>query len=100
LFKMAKSGRNPGATMYWLKTRARWSEKGTTPEPVENRPEKCTWFVSEYQPPRPPEEEQQLREAAQMLSGTRPEREEWEGLGTAAWVTGARSCFATRMSTG
>ena len=78
LFKMAKSGRNPGATMYWLKTRARWSEKGTTPEPVENRPEKCTWFVSVYQPPRPPEEEQQLREAAEVLGGTAPECEEWE----------------------
>src|SRR4051812_5557838 len=78
LFKMAKSGRNPGATMYWLKTRARWSEKGTAPEPVESRPEKCTWFVSVYQPPRPPEEEQQLREAAQVLGGAAPECEEWE----------------------
>src|SRR4051794_18702301 len=28
LFKMAKSGRNPGATMYWLKTRARWKREG------------------------------------------------------------------------
>src|SRR4051812_24996583 len=45
LFKLAKSGRNPGATMYWLKTRARWSEQGKTPEPVEEPPQKSIWFV-------------------------------------------------------
>ena len=78
LFKMAKSGRNPGATMYWLKMQARWNEKGTKSEPVENRPKNSTWFVSVYQPPRPPEEEQQLREAAQVLGGALSEREEWE----------------------
>ena len=78
LFKMATSGRNPGATMYWLKTRAGWSEKGKTPEPVEPRPEKCTWVVTVHQPPRPPEEEQQLREAVQAFGGATPEWEEWE----------------------
>src|SRR3954467_8674370 len=26
LFRLATSGRNPAATMFWLKTRARWSE--------------------------------------------------------------------------
>lgn len=27
LFKMATSGSSPAATMFWLKTRAKWSEK-------------------------------------------------------------------------
>src|SRR3954447_20201291 len=27
LFQMATSGKQPAATMFWLKTRARWSEK-------------------------------------------------------------------------
>src|SRR5437764_412551 len=79
--KMATSGRNPGATMYWLKTRAGWSEKGKAPEPVEPRPEKCTWVVTVHQPPRPPEEEQQLREAVQAFGGATPEWEEWEDGG-------------------
>ena len=29
LFRMATSGTHPAATMFWLKTRARWSEKST-----------------------------------------------------------------------
>src|SRR5690348_13907128 len=62
LFKLATSGRNPGATMYWLKTRARWSEKGKTPEPVETRAEETQWRVIVYQPPRAPD--QQLWAAA------------------------------------
>ena len=101
LFKMAKSGRNPGATMYWLKTRARWSEKGTTPEPVENRSENCTWVVSVYQPPRRPEEEQQLREAVQSF-GRRPAGAGRMGrLVIAARVGDGRpSCFAARRRTG
>src|SRR4051794_30593026 len=28
LFRQASSGRNPAATMFWLKTRAGWSEQG------------------------------------------------------------------------
>src|SRR5690348_488623 len=34
LFEMARSGEHPAATMFWLKTRARWSEKGNRPEPA------------------------------------------------------------------
>ena len=30
LYRMATSGTNPGATIFWLKTQARWSER--TPE--------------------------------------------------------------------
>jgi hypothetical protein len=29
LFRMATSGTQPAATMFWLKTRARWNEKST-----------------------------------------------------------------------
>jgi len=32
LFQMATSGKHPAATMFWLKTRARWSEQGREPE--------------------------------------------------------------------
>jgi hypothetical protein len=32
LYQMATSGRNQAATMFWLKTRAGWSEKGREPE--------------------------------------------------------------------
>jgi hypothetical protein len=78
LFKLATSGRNPGATMYWLKVRARWSEKGTTPEPVEVRPQNSIWVVKEHQPPRTPEQEQQLREAILGFHGSSGEWEQWE----------------------
>jgi hypothetical protein len=78
LFKLATSGRNPGATMYWLKVRARWSEKGKTPEPVEERPQKSIWFVKVDQPPRTPEQEQMLREAILGFHGSSGESEEWE----------------------
>src|SRR3954468_4163394 len=29
LYQMATSGQHPAATMFWMKTRARWSEKRT-----------------------------------------------------------------------
>jgi hypothetical protein len=87
LFKLATSGRNPGATMYWLKTRARWSEKGKTPEPVEVRAQTCTWTISVYQPPRTPEQEQKLQEALSGLHGSSGESAEWEDA--PEWVSGA-----------
>jgi hypothetical protein len=78
LFKLATSGRNPGATMYWLKTRARWSEKGKTPEPVEERAQTPIWRISVYQPPRTPEQEQELQDALSGFHGSSGEWEEWE----------------------
>lgn len=78
LFKLATSGRNPGATIYWLKMRARWSEKGKTPEPVDARPEEVQWRVTVYQPPRAPEHEQQLWEATSRLGSSEGASEEWE----------------------
>jgi hypothetical protein len=75
LFKMATSGRNPAATMYWLKTRARWSEKGRPEEPVK-RSEGYTWRVSVYEPPQ---DQKALEEARRDLldCGNRAP-EEWE----------------------
>jgi hypothetical protein len=78
LFKLATSGRNPGATMYWLKTRARWSEKGKTPEPVDTRPGEARWRVTVYQPPRAPEHDQQLQEATSRRGGSDGRSAEWE----------------------
>ena len=77
LFKLATSGRNPGATMYWLKTRARWSEKGKTPEPLDIRPDEAQWRVTVYQPPRAPEHAQ-LREATSRPAGSDCPSEQWE----------------------
>ena len=78
LCKLATSGRNPGATMYWLKTQARWSEQGKTPEPVEERAQNSIWVVEEHQPPRTPEQEQLLQEALSGLHGSSGEWAEWE----------------------
>jgi hypothetical protein len=36
LFEMATSGRNQAATMFWLKTRAGWSEQGREPEEIQD----------------------------------------------------------------
>jgi hypothetical protein len=64
--------------MYWLKTRVRWSEKGKPPEPVEERPQNAIWLVKVDQPPRTPEQEQQLQEALSGLHGSSGASEQWE----------------------
>ena len=51
LFKLAHSGRDPTLTMFWLKTRARWSEKGNAEESVK-RSERDVWQIIVHQPPR------------------------------------------------
>src|SRR3954453_2644134 len=33
LFQMTTSGKDAAATMFWLETRARWSEQGREPDP-------------------------------------------------------------------
>ena len=78
LFKLATSGRNPNATMYWLKRWGKWSERGKTPEPIDSRPIEDTFIVTVYQPPRTPEHEQLLREALLQVGGGNSEPEEWE----------------------
>jgi hypothetical protein len=78
LLRLAKSGRNPGVTIYWLKTFAGWSEKGKAPEPDGSREKPNQWIIKVYQPPRAPEAEQQLQEAMRELSPGYAESEEWE----------------------
>jgi hypothetical protein len=51
LFQMATSGKHPAATMFWLKTRARWSEQGREPEP-EDAPKPQCLVVQFVKPPR------------------------------------------------
>jgi hypothetical protein len=65
--------------MFWLKTRARWSEKGNPPESI-TRKEDHTWEITEYQPPTPPEHQSAFEEAARRLrmAGTTV-APEWEG---------------------
>jgi hypothetical protein len=78
LYKLATSGHHPGATMYWLKTRAGWSEQGKTPEPVRERPERHRWIVSVFQPPRDPDMDRLLAETLQETASSDPEWEDWE----------------------
>jgi hypothetical protein len=79
LFDMATSGRHPSATMFWLKTRARWSEKGNRPESITPK-EDHRWLIEEYQPPTPPEHQSAFDEAVRRLQGASGQAPpEWEG---------------------
>src|SRR6476661_7471667 len=49
LFRMAMSG-NPAAIMFWLKTRAGWSERG--PREEREAPSHTLWNIHAYAPPR------------------------------------------------
>lgn len=72
LFKMAHSGCHPTMTMFWLKTRARWSEKGNPEVTIESdRPHR--WIIHVHQPPRSAEHER-LEAGLQHA----PEASEWE----------------------
>jgi hypothetical protein len=62
LFKLAVSGHHPAMTMFWLKTRAGWSEKGNPPEAVEPDGH-ARWVVRVYQPPRTPQRYKALESA-------------------------------------
>ena len=79
LYDLASSGAHPSATMFWLKTRARWSEKGNPPEAI-TRKEDQTWEITVYQPPTPPEDQRAFDEAVRRLrmAGTTV-APEWEG---------------------
>jgi hypothetical protein len=80
LFKLATSGRNPGATMFWLKRRAGWSENGRPPEP-EKTSEEHTCRVIVHQPPRSPDDQKAFEDARRDLSQFgNGQPEEWEEL--------------------
>jgi hypothetical protein len=73
LFKMAVSGRHPAMTMFWLKTRSNWSEKGNQEEAIE--PDRqYRWVIQVYQPPRSSEQQKGLEGATEGV----PEAPEWE----------------------
>jgi len=59
LYEMATSGRNQAATIFWLKTRAGWSEKGREPEMVDEQ-EQGMQIVVRYVKPRFCEETQRM----------------------------------------
>jgi hypothetical protein len=78
LFRLATSGRNPAATMFWLKTRAGWSEQGKVEE--KQAPTHVVWEIHEYQPPRSPGEQKQVEEMLQRYQSSSPaEPVRWEG---------------------
>lgn len=78
LFRMASSGRHPAATMFWLKTRAGWSEQGKVPEPQDAARE-FVFEIHEFQPPVSEEREQQMEQALQAFHGRGEGRVRWEG---------------------
>src|SRR3954468_9719991 len=77
LFRLASSGRNPAATMFWLKTRAGWSEQGKVEE--REAPSHIVWEIREYQPPRSPEEQKQIEELLQRYEHASAKPVRWEG---------------------
>ena len=68
LFQMATSGRTPTATIFYCKTRLRWSERGKTEEgqPATG----VIWEIREYQPPRSPEQQKQVDELLRKADPT------------------------------
>src|SRR5947209_5144982 len=77
LFRLASSGRNPAATMFWLKTRAGWSEQGKVEE--REAPSHIVWEIREYQPPRSPEEQKQIEQLLQRYEHAPAKPVRWEG---------------------
>jgi hypothetical protein len=72
---MATSGRHPAATMFWLKTRARWSEQGREPEP-EDAPKAPVMVVQYVEAPRRsedgeiiPEEPTEKKQEHEVITG-------------------------------
>src|SRR4051812_20561935 len=70
-YKMATSGRNQAATMFWLKTRAGWSEKGKEPEVVEER-EKPLRLVARFVTPN------RCKETGKLLEPITGDEKDWE----------------------
>src|SRR3954470_5877216 len=60
LFRMASSGQHPAATMFWLKTRAGWSERG--PREERGAPGDVVFEIHEHAPPRSPEQQKEVEE--------------------------------------
>jgi hypothetical protein len=76
LFRKAMA-RNPIAVMFYLKTRARWSERG--PREEVQPPSHTVWNIQEYAPPRSPEQQKLVDELAQRFDPSPPPPVRWEG---------------------
>jgi hypothetical protein len=77
-FRLARSGRHPAMTIFWLKTRGRWSERNGLPQPDEHSCEPAKWIVTEYQPPRSPEEERANEAMIAQLRNYDATGSEWD----------------------
>ncbi len=71
LYEMSVSGRNPAATMFWLKTRDGWSEKGKEPELFEEQEKPPSIAVHFVKPNR-------HEETGELLEPVRGEEQDWE----------------------
>jgi hypothetical protein len=81
-FRLAISGRNPAMTIFWLKTRARWSETTGLPVQEERPSQPFQFIIEEYQPPRSPDEERKLAELMKnFASASRCPDSDWGGDG-------------------
>ncbi|MFL6354802.1 MAG: hypothetical protein ACJ74Z_23530 [Bryobacteraceae bacterium] len=78
-YDQATSGRHPLMTMFYLKTRAGWSENGNRPESIPRREDR-TWVIREYQPPTPPGYQNAFEEALRRREAANGKAwPEWEG---------------------
>ena len=77
LFRLATSGRNPAATIFWMKTRAGWSEQGKVEE--QQPPSRIVWEIHEYQPPRSPEHQKWVEQALRGFDDISSKPVRWEG---------------------
>src|SRR3954454_21192086 len=78
LFRMASSGQHPAAIMFWLKTRAGWSERG--PREEREAPRHTIWNIHAYAPPRSPEQQKRVDELLRRYDGASPPPTRWEGI--------------------
>jgi hypothetical protein len=76
LFRMAMAG-NPAAIMFWLKTRARWNERG--PREERKAPSHTIWNIHAYAPPRSPEQQKELDELLRRHDPAAAPPVRWEG---------------------
>jgi hypothetical protein len=77
LFRMATSGRNPNATIFWCKTRLGWSERGKAEEV---RPSAgVVWTIREYRPTPSPEQQKEWEELLRKADAIPGGPVRWEG---------------------
>jgi hypothetical protein len=75
-FRSALAG-NAAAIMFWLKTRAGWSERG--PRKERDAPSHTIFEIREHAPPRSPEQQRVLEELLRRQDAQGPPPARWEG---------------------